>query len=122
MRIILMVIFSLILSACATSNSTSNNMASRGQSADLLLKQKGAPSAIVPVENGNTLFVYVTRTQSQVPSPVMTNATTMVGPKGQAFAAAVPTVPQSVTTVKCSISYEVNKQRQVVGVKTEGAC
>lgn len=123
MRLVFICVLCFILSACATNHSTSNNQAWRGQSADLLMKQQGAPAAIVPAQNGNTLFVYVTRVPAEVPTMTTNTTPTMVGPQGQAFSAALPPPPGTGNmVVKCSTTYEVNKQRQIMSVKTEGAC
>ncbi|MHB1949685.1 MAG: hypothetical protein ACYCQI_16425, partial [Gammaproteobacteria bacterium] len=50
------------------------------------------------------------------------NPTTIVGPKGHAIAANIPQSPENtqVVSLKCTTVYEVNKQHQVVSVKSTG--
>lgn len=125
MRAILTVVIFIFLSACATTHNTRSNPTItdwRGQPADLLLQQKGTPSSITPAENGNTLFTYTTEIHQTYPT-MMSNPTAMVGPKGTAIAASIPPSSmntQSISLLKCSTTYEINKQHIVVSVESHG--
>ena len=119
MRTSLVVISFLFLSACATNHSPSASNW-RGQSADLLMQRIGAPKAIMPATNGNTLFIYTTDIKTNYPSSV-SNPTVFVGPKGKTFAANNQVPPAVMTVTVCTTTYEVNKQHMIVSVTSKGS-
>lgn len=120
MRNILFIFIFVILTSCATTHNSTNISQWQGRSADLLLQQQGSPKAIIPATNGNTLFIYTV--ESQEPNPIVTsNPTTIVGPKGNTVAANIPQpANQTVNVLRCTMTYEVNKQHMIVSVKAEG--
>ena len=76
----------------------------------------------MPAANGNTLFVYNTQSSKSYPLPMTSNRTTIVGPKGQAIAAELPS-PENAPTepvFKCTTTFEIDKQHRVVSEESHG--
>lgn len=121
MRALPIAVLSLLLSACASMNSP---MATNweGRSANELIASQGSPNLITPAGNGNTLFSYTKETSKAYYPTTMTNPTTIVGPRGKAVAANLPQSPDGTNYValKCTTTYEVNKQHVVISAASHG--
>lgn len=122
MRAIIIGIIFALLSGCATNgNSDSSANSWVGKSADALMQQKGAPNIILPSGRGTTNFVYVDETRQTYPT-TMSNPTVIVA-KGKSIAANVPQTASntgSFRVVKCTTTFEVNKNHVVIGARAVG--
>jgi len=89
------------------------------QSIDSVIQRRGQPSLINQLPNGNTIYVFMIR-DTYTPPPT-TNTTVIVAPGGKAIGASVPSYNRpSYSYIKCTLTYQTNRQGTIVQENAEG--
>lgn len=111
----------LFLYGCATTNNSPQSSQSWvGKNTSALTAALGQPNVKSQGSNGNTSYVYVTRTASLAPSTQ--SAVTVVAPGGHAIGVNVPNPRETAgsSLLECIVTYEANPQGVIVNVRKQG--
>jgi hypothetical protein len=121
MRTLYIILSFICLSACAINNKQMINNKDapgmRGQSADVLTERWGKPSLVGQAANGNKVYAYITESSNNAPS----NSPAAVVLSGKTIGGSGSS-GKSLTKLKCTSLFEINKQNIIVGAKNHGNC
>jgi hypothetical protein len=123
MRSLTILLISLTLTACATSNYYAQALNSwRGNNLNTLFKSWGAPDQVVPIPNGNTYYVYNSQSVQSAPgayTPSFFN-TTSNGSGTPVSGMIMLQGPPSIYVLSCRTWFEVNTSNVIVDAGAKG--
>jgi hypothetical protein len=108
-----------LLTACTTA-SLSSKSPWPGAHINTITKQLGPPSQLVNNPDGSSEYIYITNYQHFTPPPTPVVATSVSKEGRPVIITSQPNFRPDVTLMKCTISFQVNKQHIVTKVLTEG--
>jgi hypothetical protein len=124
MRIIILILGCIFLSACATHSSFNQNPEQwRGKNVSDLKAKIGTPAYEQVGPNGNAVYVYVTRNPQTYYGSNERQIATLAGPRGSAIGVNAPigNLEAQPSLLECFTVYEVNAKGVIVDVRKRGS-